>query len=350
MTDLYVVLELTKTATNEEIKKSYKRLALLHHPDRNPGKVEEATTKFKAISEAYSILNDPDKRKIYDTQGIDGLKNTSTATPHPFPFGFPFSFHQTNGNTTPQPGADFRVDLGYSLRDLYNGLTKKIRVTRNVLCKPCGATGKSVESSGTCGVCRGHGFTVTITPIGMGLVQQRQVECTACDATGICEEAKCKSCAGRKIIRGETFVDVVVPKKTQPGATITFPGMADEAPNQSSVGKLIITINHTSTPSEDKGFKLHASNKADLMYDVTLSLKQALCGVIFTIEHLDGRSIKIDTSQDIITPGYIKTIRGEGLLVKQSSEEAGDLHVTFNVQFPNVLSIDARKRLLEALP
>lgn len=343
MTDYYATMELDRTASPDDIKKSYKRLAMKYHPDRNPNNVEEATAKFKEINEAYSVLSDATKKDVYDRLGVDGLRNSNgggsgTSTSFPFPFPFPFD----GFDRAPPTKQSFRVEMGFSLRDLYKGISKRVKVTRNMLCSQCKGSGAKTTPA-TCAHCNGNGVITKGVAIGLGQIFQQQYECAHCRGTGIKDEAKCQTCVGKKIVRGESFVDVAVPKGCAVGHTLVFPKMADDIPGKET-GDLIIVIVHSPSP-DDRGFKLHPTQKGDLMLEKRLTLKQALCGYAFSMEHFDGRRVNVDTSGDPpVVPGTVKVLAGEGMSASHN------LHVVFQVQFPSELSSELKKQLATILP
>jgi DnaJ-class molecular chaperone len=340
MSDYYQILELPRAASRDDIKRSYKRLAMRWHPDRNPNNIEEATSKIKEINEAYSVLVDAEKRAKYDQFGKQGLMNAQAeAAPNGFPFPFDIFFRQQAQNN------DFRVEIAFTLRELYNGVTKKIKVTRNVLCAACNALGVRREWTGSafCSECKGQGTITKVLQLAPGFITQQQSECPACSASGIQAQARCQPCGGKKVTRAESVVEVCVPKGTKPGSgsTIVIPNMADEIPGQPT-GNLIVQVATTGISPSEPNFKL-AANQVDLNYEATISLKQALCETSFSLQHLDGRKIIIDTTGDIISHGFVKVVPGEGLT------KGSNLLVTFHVAFPQ-LDPAIKTKLREILP
>lgn len=353
MSDYYEILEVPRTATDEEIKKSYKKLALQHHPDRNPDKVNEATEKFKSISEAYSVLSDPEKRKKYDRYGKDGFtvegfnpqtmfdelfKNNGTAF---FPFN-PFNPHpHTNVNSHKKVRSDNMIyDLKVSLQDLYTGSNKKLKLNRDVVCKTCKGKGTLKSIKLECDGCRGQGIKTEFKQFGPMLAQS-SVPCQKCNGTGefINASDKCTVCSGKKVVMEECLFDINISKGARAGDSVIFNGKSNEAPGVVA-GDFIVRVNETN----DTKFVRIDQN---LLYKCTIDLVDALCGVTVTIVHLDGRNVifnNIDKG-DIIKPHDKRIIKGEGMIY--SNNQRGDMIIEFEVKFPEkVGDVNELRKLL----
>lgn len=228
----YNLLGIEKNATENEIKKAFRKQAMQHHPDKG-GDPE----KFKEISRAYETLSDPEKKALYDQYGEEGLSEGGAggggaAGMDIFDIlgGGMFgerSFRGAQQRGKPR-GEDIKFPLKVTLEDMYNGARKKLRLTRNIICTGCsGAGGKSVTM---CRDCKGNGVRVTLRQIGPGMVQQMQSQCHSCQGKGqvIPDKDKCKKCNGEKTIKDKKTIEVFVVRGMKHGERITFNGEADE--------------------------------------------------------------------------------------------------------------------------
>merc|ERR1712216_6846 len=236
-TKLYDLLGVSKGASAAEIKKAYRKMAVKHHPDK--GGDEQ---KFKEISAAYEVLSDDEKRQLYDEYGEDALKDGGMGGGGGSPFdifeamfgGNPFGpgGGRGSGRQRQRKGEDVVHGLKVSLEDLYNGVTKKLSLAKNVLCPKCDGKGSKSGASGHCGTCKGSGVRVVVRQIAPGMVQQMQTVCNECRGSGqvISEKDKCGQCHGQKVVQEKKVLDVHIEKGMVNNQKITFQGEADEAP------------------------------------------------------------------------------------------------------------------------
>jgi DnaJ homolog subfamily A member 2 len=370
--DYYALLEISKDASDDDIKKAYRKMALKWHPDRNPNNVEEATEMFKNISEAYEILNDPEKRKIYDQYGKSGLNNAQNGgggfsnedAQSIFeqmmrgmgPFGgMGFNIFQQQRDEGPKKGANVAFDMQVTLKDLYLGCTKRIKVNRDVICNKCQGTAIKSSSSITdikCADCKGKGFKIVIQQLGPGFITQQQTHCNMCKGSGdfIPDKDRCDECKGNKVVKTETLLDVNIEKGMKEGTKITFQGKSDEYPGRIP-GDIIVVIKEKN-PFD--GFRRTADGE-NLVYRKKITLQEALCGYEFILEHLDGRKMHITSNNDVITSDSRRKIVGEGMPVRKNgvlTGGKGDLLIEFEVQFPDNKSLTAkdRQKLKQFLP
>lgn len=373
--DYYALLEITKDASEDDIKKAYKKMALKWHPDRNPNNVEQATEMFKNISEAYEVLNNPEKRKVYDQFGKNGLANANGPNGGGFsnedaqsifeqmmrgmgPFGGMgfniFQQHQPR-DEGPRKGANVSFDLQVTLKELYLGCTKRVKVNRDVICNKCQGTAIKASSSITdikCSECKGKGSKVIIQQLGPGFISQQQVQCNPCKGSGefIPDTDRCEECKGNKVVKTETILDVNIEKGMKDGVKITFQGKSDEYPGRTA-GDVIIVVKEKN-PFE--GFRRTADGE-NLVYRKKITLQEALCGYEFILEHLDGRKLYISCANDVITSESRRKIVGEGMPIRKngvSTASKGDLLIEFEVQFPDnkTLTSKDRQKLKQFLP
>jgi DnaJ family protein A protein 2 len=352
----YKVLGVEKTATVEDIKKSFRKLALKYHPDKNP--TPEAAEKFKQISAAYEVLSDQKKKEIYDQYGEEGLKaggfeaHDANDIFRSF-FGDIFGGGGGGGHhhRGPAKGEDIGFQLGASLKDMYNGKTSKIKINKNVVCPECSGKGSHKEgATRKCPGCLGRGVKIITRQIGPGMIQQLQQVCPECQGQGevINEKDRCKKCVGKKTIPESKVLEVNIDKGMQFGERIILRGEGEQEPG-SEPGDVIIILREKERESTWQ------RNGDDLLYTQRLTLVEALTGYEFHITHLDGRVLVVkNMDKDIVKPGDVRVIEHEGMPVKGTGGlRKGDLYVRFDIIFPTAeeLADEAkRKALRDILP
>ena len=234
----YELLGAAKDSNDADIKKAFRKAAMTHHPDKG-GDPE----KFKEISKAYEVLSDPEKKALYDEYGEEGLEGGGggggPAGMDIFDLFGGGMFGGGGGGRDPRSrgkakGEDVVFPLKVTLEDLYNGTSKKLRLTKNILCPQCG--GKGGKGEGTCRDCKGQGVRIVIRQLGPGMIQQMQTACAACKGTGslIAEKDRCKKCNGDKTIKEKKTLEVFITKGMRHNEKITFNGEADEAVSSST--------------------------------------------------------------------------------------------------------------------
>ncbi|CAN6477965.1 unnamed protein product [Victoria cruziana] len=346
-TRYYEVLGVPKSASQDELKKAYRKAAIKNHPDKG-GDPE----KFKELAQAYEVLSDPEKREIYDQYGEDALKEGMGGggpSHNPFDifesfFGGGFGGGSSRGRRQKR-GEDVVHTLKVSLEDLYNGTSKKLSLSRNVLCPKCKGKGSKSGASGRCSGCQGSGMKVSIRQLGPGMIQQMQHVCPECRGSGevISDKDRCGQCKGEKVVQEKKVLEVHVDKGMQHGQKIVFQGEADEAPD-TVTGDIVFVLQL----KEHSKFKRKLD---DLFVEHSLSLTEALCGFQFALTHLDGRQLLIKSnSGEIIKPGQYKAINDEGMPHYQRPFIKGKLYIHFNVDFPDTLSPDQCRALEKILP
>jgi DnaJ-class molecular chaperone len=225
MSEYYEVLGISRTSSPAEIRKAYRNLAKKYHPD-----VGGSEEKFKQITEAYEVLSDEQKRNIYDKFGKDGLRSGG------MPFGNNFDFFDmfTGGFMRrprgPMKGETVKQNLRVTLNDLYNGVLKKIRVTRTRICTQCKGEGTSNPNAvRNCVDCNGMGFNIRFQQIGP-FVQQIKLDCNRCAGRGkiIDPSHVCKGCKGKKVITEKKILEVCITKGMKHGDKFVFENEADE--------------------------------------------------------------------------------------------------------------------------
>ncbi|KAF9400890.1 DnaJ- protein scj1 [Podila epigama] len=338
--DYYKVLGLTRNASTKEIKKQYKVLSKRYHPDKNPGN-KEAEEKFVEVAAAYEVLSDKEKKSIYDRYGEEGLKQHQGQGQGGFhdPFDIFAQFFGGGGRHQhghqERRGPEIRMELDVTLEELYSGKSIDIEVSKQVICNHCGGSGaKSMDDVVTCSACQGQGTRIVKHMLAPGMFQQFRQQCDQCGGKGKTIRHHCPVCSGTKVQRGSEQLTIVIEPGMVDGTTIVFDRESDEAPDVVP-GDVVFEIRTRPHPIfERRGAALYTY--------VTITLEQALLGFNLEIKHLDGKTVPL-TRGDAVTPyGYVQTLKGQGMPIKGSGGEFGDLFVEYRVAFPERLSKDER--------
>ncbi|KAK5583550.1 hypothetical protein RB653_005147 [Dictyostelium firmibasis] len=374
--EYYDRLGVKSDCTEDQLKKAYRKMAIKYHPDKNqgPGK-DAAEAKFKEISEAYEVLSDPEKRKMYDSYGSEGMKESgfhaSSAEDlfsHFFGAGgggggFNFGgggeefggFNFGNmggmggmgggGHKKRRKGEDIEHEMNRTLEELYNGKLVKISINRDEICKVCKGTGSNKPGvTATCNTCHGSRYVFQKKQMGPGMIQQVQSACPDCHGTGekIKEEDKCKECKGKKVTPGKKIVQFQVEKGTRDGERIMLQGQGSEYPGVPP-GDVIITIREKSNPN----FKRNGDN---LIYTKRIKLLDSIAGGQFILNTLDHRKLWVNHDKgDIIKQGDMRFIENEGMPIKGTSRK-GKLIIAFDIEYPSNLTNDDIEKLSKILP
>lgn len=349
--DFYTVLGVGRSATPDEIKKAYRKLAMQYHPDKNPDPA--AQEKFKTITEAYTVLSDENKRRTYDQFGEEGVNqgfggmggmdgmSAEEIFSQMFGGGFggmggmggDFGGFGGMGGQREQRTPDLEHVISVTLEDVFAGKSTHIDYQRKVNCGTCRGTGAKPPHKPTkCSACRGTGTRVITRQMG-GMIQQSIGECPVCQGAGETIPAghKCTDCHGQKVQTRSHRLNVSIPRGAKSGDVLNFHGEADQHPG-AATGDVRVHIDVRPHPL----FKRLKND--DLLVDQTISLGNALSGYEFTIQTLDKRLLVIrdvhgKAGSKIIQPGSIKMIPGEGLPGKGGKR--GNLYVRFKVDFPS---------------
>lgn len=339
----YEILGVSRQATEGEIKKAYRQMALKYHPDRNPGD-KEAEQKFKDCAEAYEVLRDPEKRDIYDRYGHAGLNNAGGG--HPFAsaedifshfsdiFGDIFGFSMGGGvgrANRPQAGASLRYNQKLSFRQAANGDTIKISIPRKENCPECGGSGaKPGTSPETCSQCGGTGQMVR----RQGFFQLA-VPCPHCHGKGQVIAHRCPMCVGEGQLDQVRELSVKVPAGVDSGARLRLRGEGEAGINGGPPGDLYVDL----YVEDDDVFDREGQ---DLLLSREVSFADAALGVNITIPTL-AEDIELEVPKGTQS-GSILRVQGQGLPYPNSSRK-GDLLVQITVRTPTSLS----KRQIELL-
>ena len=348
--DYYEVLGVERTASSDEIRKAYKREALKHHPDRNPGD-GAAEAKFKSVNEAYQVLSDDEKRQIYDQFGHAGLEggmgggDASDVFAHMqdlfaemFSGGFGFG---GGGRRQPRRGSDLRVQARLTLREAAFGVKREITVNAPTRCDDCTGTGaKPGTKPEACSNCRGsghvsnaRGFVMFTTP------------CPRCHGQGVVIKDHCKSCKGRGMVEKARKVVVGFPPGIDSGQKLRVPGQGMPGPNGAPAGDLYVEID----VEEDARFE---RDGADLVTRVHVSFADAALGAEIRVPSI-GEAIDdpIDATVACKIPpgtqsGSVFTLKGQGI-ARLDGRGRGSLIAVVQVDVPTVLSERAKALLAE---
>lgn len=337
----YNALGVARDATEAQIKKAYRKLALKHHPDRGGD-----PDKFKEISEAYETLADQEKRRLYDEYGKEGVENGGA------PGGGAediFSAMFGGGGGRGRPRGPRQVEpkqhrLRVSLEDLYNGKTSRLKISRKRLCGSCNGTGAKREGAErTCGTCGGRGMVMRVRQMGP-MIQQIRTACPECNGAGnmIAPQDRCDVCHGNKVVDASKVLEILVEKGMKNGEKIVARGEGNEEPG-ATAGDIIFII-------EEREHDTFKHRGADLLVIRHISLAQALCGFSDTITHLDGRVLKFTLEAGrLLKDQQVMQIAGEGMPIRGNPYQKGNLFILFRVDIPDSLPIPVVDALREAL-
>mmetsp|Transcript_18429 Transcript_18429/g.37599 ORF Transcript_18429/g.37599 Transcript_18429/m.37599 type:complete len:374 (-) Transcript_18429:46-1167(-) len=340
--DYYSVLEVPRNADDAAIKRAYRKLSLKYHPDKN--KDPSAKEMFSEVSAAYEVLSDKEKRKIYDTQGEEGLKRHEQrggrGGGNPFDMFSNMFGGRRGGGQDQDKGPDVNLDVEVTLQDLYLGKSIELLVKKQIVCRQCGGSGaRNPEDLHRCNTCGGSGVRVVRQQIAPGFVQQMQTTCTDCGGKGKVIKHVCQKCKGKKIQAGSETILLEVEKGMPDGHVITFEQQSDESPDKMA-GDLKFKVN--TLPHH-----LFRRKGNDLRMKMRLSLREALLGFSRKVEHVDGHVFTVadgGTTQH----GAVRVVKGEGMPEHNYASQKGNLHVEFEVEMPPQLT-DEQKKAFEDL-
>lgn len=364
--DYYEVLGVSKTATDEELKKAYRKLAKKYHPDANPDNKEEAEKKFKELNEAYETLSDPQKRRMYDQFGPDGPQGFGGAggpfggqngyysyTTSGFDgfgdfgdlgdifssfFGGGFGGRTSRTSNAPRKGADLNVHTDISFEESYLGTEKEIVITRNEKCSTCHGTGaKPGTSVVKCTMCNGTGQVKQVQNTILGQMQTTRT-CTNCHGTGEIIKEPCESCRGKGTVRKQPKIKVKIPAGIDDGQTVVLRGEGEPGEKGGPNGDLYITV-------RVKRHSIFTRKGNTVFCEIPITITQASLGAELEIPLVNGTKEKYRIPDGTQT-GTKFTIRNKGFKSVNSSAQ-GDLIFTVIVQTPKRLTKEQRDLLTQ---
>lgn len=350
--DYYEVLGVQKGATEDEIKKAYRKVAKKYHPDMNPGD-KEAEAKFKEAAEAYEVLGDAEKRQKYDQfghaafdpnmgggygggfSGFGGFEDLGDIFGSFFGGGFGgSSSRRRNG---PRKGADITERIILTFEEAAFGVKKQLKIYRVEDCDDCHGTG-SADKNGkkTCSVCHGTGNVTRVQNTMFGQMQTSS-PCTACGGKGFVIENPCNKCRGRGKVKKATTVDVNIPAGINNGETVSFRGLGDVGVNGGPSGDLLVTVVLKAHPIfERNGYEVHCT--------VPITFVQATLGATIEVPTLDGK-ITYEIPEGTQSGTRFK-LKGKGIPNVRTGVRS-DQYITVKVEVPTKLNSEQKDALLK---
>lgn len=361
MRDYYEILEVERTASADDVKKAYRKMALKYHPDRNPNN-PEAEARFKEAAEAYEVLSDPEKRQRYDRFGHAGVRGNGAGQPGP---GFQdindifsaFSdifggsiFDEVfgaqrggargrRGRAHGRPGSDLRIKLPLTLEEIAEGTEKKIKVRKFVDCEVCAGSGArgGVEGYKTCPTCQGSGEVRQVTRSVFGQFVNVQ-PCPSCQGEGRIIENRCPECGGEGRLKGDETISISVPAGVLEGHYLTLRGAGNAGLRGGPAGDLRVEI-------EEIPHEHFTREGLDIYYDLYVSFPDAALGTEVEVPTLKGRArLQVDAG---VQSGKILRMRERGI-PELNGARRGDQMVRVHVWTPQALT-DEEQRLIEKL-
>jgi molecular chaperone DnaJ len=366
--DYYEILGVQKSASEDEIKKAYRKLAMKYHPDKNPGD-KSAEENFREATEAYEILKDPQRRSQYDqfghaafqqaggpggagfggfSGGFGGFDISDALRAFMSDFGGDSMFsdlfgfgggrsRRSSGGQAAFRGSDLQVRLTLTVEEIAKGVTKTLKVKRKDRCPTCGGSGSKSGNKQTCSTCNGKGRVRRVASSFFGQVIQESV-CPACGGEGHTVSDPCHACHGSGLDTKESTVNVDIPAGVSEGNYITIPDQGDAGRSGGPAGDLIVLI-------QEKEHPFYQRHGIDLLCEIDIAFSQAALGASKEIDTIDGKvSLKIPQGTQ---SEKIFRLKGKGLPVLHGRER-GDQLVRVHVRTPERLSRTA-KELLERL-
>ncbi len=357
--DFYEILEVSKSASADDIKKAYRKKALQYHPDKNPGD-KQSEEKFKEAAEAYEVLSDPQKRQRYDQYGHAGVggasgnggyggggMNMDDIFTH---FGDIFGGHfggggfsgfggqQRGGGQRVRRGSDLRVKVKLTLAEIAVGVEKKIKVKKQVLCSHCNGTGAAHGSATTtCHTCNGQGRVTRVQNTILGQMQTA-VECPTCNGDGKIIKDKCSHCSGEGVVREDEVITINIPAGVMEGMQLSVSGKGNAAPRGGANGDLLVLVEEEAHPELIR-------DENDLIYNLLLTVPMATLGGSVEVPTVEGK-VKVTIAPGT-QPGKVLRLRGKGL-PSVNRYGTGDLLVNIGVYIPENLNRE-EKSIIEKL-
>ncbi|KAL7494724.1 hypothetical protein ACHAWT_006951 [Skeletonema menzelii] len=340
--DFYKLLGISRSASQKEIKKAYRSKSLEFHPDKN--KNEGAAEKFAEIAYAYEVLTDEEKKNIYDRHGEEGLKQHEQRQgqggghggfedifSH---FGFNFGGHGGGRQQREQSTPNVNIPLRVSLKQLYLGDTIEVEYVRQTLCVNWQECMKANQE------CQGPGIKVRMQQIAPGFVQQVQQRDERCIGRGKMWSSNCRVCPGGQTQSEKIDLTIDLQKGMYPGEPITFEGVADEKPGMTP-GDLNFIVTQES-------HEYYHRDGDHLYVTMEIPLVDALTGFKHEFEHLDGHKFVVNVD-DVTECDHVMRVSGKGMPRRGGRGGYGDLFITFDVDFPETLTVEQKKGIRKIL-
>jgi molecular chaperone DnaJ len=347
--DYYEVLEVSKGASKDEIKKAYRKQALKYHPDKNPGS-KEAEENFKEAAEAYEVLSNDEKRARYDKYGHAGMGNNmgggfgggmtmedifaSFGDIFGDAFGGAFGGSRRGGRSRGvNKGSNLRLKVKLTLEEFAHGAEKRVKVSKYVTCEACHGSGAASDHDvSTCSACKGTGHTTRVMNTILGQMQTT-APCNVCGGEGKVISKKCPKCYGEGIVQAEEVIPLSIPAGLAPGMQLSVTGKGNAARRGGVNGDLILLIDEEPHPELIR-------EGSDLIYNLFISIPDAILGANVEVPTIEGKvRIKVDPGTQ---GGKILRLRGKGL-PDVNGYGKGDLLVNVNVWIPKNLTREELK-------
>ena len=347
--DYYEVLGVGKSATPDEIKKAYRKMAIKYHPDKNPGD-KDAEEKFKEAAEAYDVLSNPEKRQRYDQFGHAGVGGAAGGSGGFSTGGFSmedifsqfgdifgghfgsafsgFGGGRQGRGTRVQKGSDIRIRVKFSLKEVMHGVEKKVKINKLVQCPQCSGKGAVSDADVvTCDTCHGTGVVSKVVQTMFGQMQSQGV-CPKCNGEGKIIVKPCPRCGGQGLVKESEEISFKIPAGVAQGMQLTVQGKGNAAKSGGINGDLLVVV-------EEEPDKELQRDGNDLIYSLFISVPDAILGTSAEIPAVDGKlRIKIEPGTQ---SGKVLRLRGKGI-PDINGYGTGDLLVYVQVWIPKHLS------------
>ncbi|MBS5857778.1 MAG: molecular chaperone DnaJ [Clostridia bacterium] len=365
--DYYEVLGVNKNATDDELKKAYRKLAKKYHPDANLDNKAEAEAKFKEVNEAYETLSNPQKRRMYDQFGPDGPQGFGGGAGGPFGgqngyysysssgfdgfgdfgdlgdifssfFGGGFGGKSSRKQNGPKKGADLNLQLDITFEEAFLGVEKEIIINRNEECSHCHGTGARPGTSVTkCPECNGTGQVRQVQNTILGQMQTTRT-CATCHGSGEIIKEPCDICRGKGKVRKQPKIKVKIPAGIDNGQTVVLRGEGEPGEKGGSKGDLYITV-------KIKRHSIYTRSGNNVICDIPISITQATLGAELEIPMVDGSKEKYKIP-DATQTGTKFVIKNKGFK-SVNSNVVGDFIFNVVVQTPKKLTKEQRELLVQ---
>ena len=356
--DYYEVLGVERSASADEIKKAYRKAALKYHPDKTPGD-KEVEEKFKEAAEAYDVLSNPDKKARYDQfghAGMNGPAGGGTYSSGGFSmedifsqFGDIFGGHfgggfggfsgfggfggSAGGARRVNRGSDLRVKVRLTLKEIVNGTTKKLKISKFVVCDQCGGSGARTPSGvSKCKTCNGTGVVTEVVDSFFGRTQTQRA-CPTCQGSGEVITDPCPKCKGEGVVRGGEVVEIKIPAGVGEGMQLSVSGKGNAARRGGINGDLLVVIEEERDPQLVR-------DGNDLLHSHKISIPTAVLGGTIEVPTVEGRAkVKVAAGTKA---GSVLRLRGKGI-PDINGRGRGDILVVVDIDVPSKLSVEERK-------